>query len=38
MADYNPQAIEAKWQKKWEENRVFESEAEIDGVEEKSPP
>ena len=28
MADYNPQAIEKKWQKKWEENRVFESEAE----------
>ena len=29
MADYNPQAIEKKWQKRWEENRVFESEAEI---------
>ncbi len=29
MADYNPQAIETKWQKRWEENRVFESEAEI---------
>ncbi len=29
MADYNPQAIERKWQKKWEENRVFESEAEL---------
>jgi leucyl-tRNA synthetase len=29
VADYNPQAIETKWQKRWEENRVFESEAEI---------
>jgi len=29
VADYNPQAIEKKWQKRWEENRVFESEAEI---------
>ncbi len=29
MADYNPQAIETKWQKRWEENRVFESEAEV---------
>jgi leucyl-tRNA synthetase len=38
VADYNPQAIEAKWQKRWEENRVFESEAEIDGVAENSPP
>ncbi len=28
MADYNPQAIEKKWQKRWEENRVFESEAD----------
>lgn len=28
MADYNPQAIEAKWQKRWEENRVFESEVD----------
>ncbi len=28
MADYNPQAIEKKWQKRWEESRVFESEAE----------
>jgi leucyl-tRNA synthetase len=26
VADYNPQAIEKKWQKRWEENRVFESE------------
>ena len=29
MGDYNPQEIEAKWQKKWEENRVFESEADV---------
>jgi leucyl-tRNA synthetase len=29
VADYNPQAIEKKWQKRWEEERVFESEAEI---------
>jgi leucyl-tRNA synthetase len=29
VADYNPQAIEKKWQKIWEEKRVFESEAEI---------
>ncbi|HYW66544.1 MAG TPA: class I tRNA ligase family protein, partial [Candidatus Dormibacteraeota bacterium] len=29
MADYNPQAIEKKWQKIWEEKRVFESEAEL---------
>ena len=29
MADYNPQAIEKKWQIRWEENRVFESEAEL---------
>ncbi|MGB8324687.1 MAG: class I tRNA ligase family protein, partial [Candidatus Acidiferrum sp.] len=28
MGDYNPQAIEAKWQKRWEENRVFETEAD----------
>ena len=27
MGDYKPQEIEAKWQKRWEENRVFESEA-----------
>ncbi len=26
MGDYNPQAIETKWQKSWEENHVFESE------------
>ena len=29
MGDYKPQEIEAKWQKRWEESRVFESEAEI---------
>jgi len=29
VADYNPQVIEKKWQKRWEEKRVFESEAEI---------
>ena len=28
MADYNPQQIEAKWQSRWAEARVFESEAE----------
>ncbi len=28
MADYNPQAIEKKWQKRWEEKRVFESEVD----------
>ncbi len=27
MGDYNPQAIETKWQKRWKENHVFESEA-----------
>jgi len=28
VADYNPQEIEAKWQKRWAESRVFESEAD----------
>jgi leucyl-tRNA synthetase len=28
VGDYSPQAIEGKWQKRWEENRVFESEAD----------
>jgi len=28
VGDYKPQEIEAKWQKRWEENRVFESEAD----------
>jgi leucyl-tRNA synthetase len=28
VADYNPQEIEAKWQKRWADERVFESEAD----------
>jgi leucyl-tRNA synthetase len=28
VAEYNPQAIEAKWQRRWEEARVFETEAD----------
>jgi len=28
VGDYKPQEIEAKWQKRWEENRVFETEAD----------
>ncbi len=28
MADYNPQEIEARWQKRWAEARVFETEAD----------
>jgi len=28
VAEYNPQAIEAKWQKRWADARVFESEAD----------
>jgi leucyl-tRNA synthetase len=28
VADYNPQEIEAKWQKRWADARVFESEAD----------
>ena len=28
MADYNPQEIEAKWQKRWAEARVFETDAD----------
>ncbi|MCU1241628.1 MAG: leucyl-tRNA synthetase [Candidatus Acidoferrum typicum] len=28
MADYNPQEIEAKWQKRWAEARVFETEVD----------
>jgi leucyl-tRNA synthetase len=31
VGDYKPQEIEAKWQKRWDENRVFESEAEVEG-------
>ncbi len=34
MGDYKPQEIEAKWQKRWEENRVFETEADVADVEE----
>jgi len=29
VGDYKPQEIEAKWQKRWEEHRVFETEAEV---------
>ena len=28
MAEYNPQSIEAKWQKRWEDARVFETEVD----------
>ena len=28
MGDYKPQDIESKWQQRWAENRVFESEAD----------
>ena len=28
MAEYNPQEIEAKWQKRWADARVFETEAD----------
>jgi leucyl-tRNA synthetase len=28
VAEYNPQEIEKKWQRRWEEGRVFETEAE----------
>jgi leucyl-tRNA synthetase len=28
VGDYKPQELEAKWQKRWDENRVFESEAD----------
>jgi leucyl-tRNA synthetase len=28
VADYNPQEIEARWQKRWAEARVFETEAD----------
>jgi leucyl-tRNA synthetase len=30
VADYNPQEIEVKWQKRWAEARVFETEADPD--------
>ena len=29
MGDYKPQEIERKWQKRWEEHRVFETEADL---------
>jgi len=28
VAEYNPQSIEAKWQKRWEDARVFESDVD----------
>jgi len=28
VAEYNPQSIEAKWQKRWEDARVFETDAD----------
>jgi leucyl-tRNA synthetase len=28
VADYNPRAIEAKWQKRWADARIFETEAD----------
>ncbi|HTB93816.1 MAG TPA: leucine--tRNA ligase [Candidatus Sulfotelmatobacter sp.] len=31
MGDYKPQEIEAKWQKRWAEHRVFETEADVEG-------
>jgi leucyl-tRNA synthetase len=30
VGDYKPQEIERKWQKRWEEHRVFETEADIE--------
>jgi leucyl-tRNA synthetase len=30
VGDYRPQEVEAKWQKRWNENRVFESEADVE--------
>jgi len=30
VGDYKPQEIEAKWQKRWAENRVFETEADVE--------
>jgi leucyl-tRNA synthetase len=40
VGDYKPQEIEAKWQKRWEEHRVFETEADLGEAqeEEKSKP
>jgi leucyl-tRNA synthetase len=30
VGDYKPQEIEAKWQKRWAEHRVFETEADVE--------
>jgi leucyl-tRNA synthetase len=30
LADYDPQAVEARWQKVWEEQRAFEADADPD--------
>lgn len=30
MSDYNPQAIEQKWQEKWEESKLYRSEVDWD--------
>jgi leucyl-tRNA synthetase len=30
VGDYKPQEIEPKWQKRWEDHRVFETEAEVE--------
>jgi len=40
VGDYKPQEIEAKWQKRWADHRVFETEAELGSTqeEEKSKP
>jgi leucyl-tRNA synthetase len=35
VGDYKPQEIEAKWQKRWEEHRVFETEADLGETPEK---
>jgi leucyl-tRNA synthetase len=36
VGDYKPQEIEAKWQKRWAEHRVFETEAELDETSEEA--
>ncbi|MEL6526426.1 MAG: class I tRNA ligase family protein, partial [Chloroflexota bacterium] len=30
MTDYNPEAIESKWQKKWEDTALYRSEVDWD--------
>ena len=35
MGDYKPQEIERKWQKRWEEHRVFETEADLGETQEE---